>query len=504
MKLRTLTLLALLLFILFASAYVFVGEINEDEGWYLYAANLVYEGNILYADFLFTQAPLMPYLYGLPQAALGSSLYVGRFTSLVLAFGLVLIVAAAARRLGGEFAAFIAVLALAFSPYALYHLTISKTYPLAAVLIGLAVWSLTAERQSFCRRLLAVIALTLAAATRLSVIAAVPALLLSFLIFDRERWGRVLLYGLVATVLFACIFLPFLITDANNTLFGLLGFHTVAYQAGNWFQYLYEKIDNIGSLVNNTVFLWLGALLWLCLFAVRRKSPFWQNLRERSVYVHLVVILVTIFLANFVPRATRFDYQIISLPPLVVLATVSIAKVYRELRHDVARRTLAALIIGIVLISALGGNHHLDLRGGNLPGKEIDELAEFLNEQLDPGEKVFTMHPYIAVAADRELLPGTEMAMFSYFPEWDRATCARHRVINDDIASEYIDSALAGAVILTAADFRRNSTLTSLDPRERERNAQEMLARIENRYRLALTMQSFGQWQETMYVYLRR
>lgn len=504
MKFRALTLVALVLFAIFGSAYVFIGSVNEDDGWYLYAAEQVYEGKVLYADFLFTQAPLVPYVYGLPQLAIGSSLYVGRFTSLLFAIGAVLLIAAAARKLGGETAAFFAVLALSFNPYALHHLTLVKTYPLATFLIGLSVWLLVMKQNSFSHRLLAVAALALAAATRLSVIAALPALLLSFLIFDREQWKQVLLYGLVASVLFGCIFLPFFLTDAHNTWFGLLGFHTVAYQASDWFQELYEKMDNVGSLVNNTLFLWLGTLLGLCFFNATRKSSVWRALREQSVYVHLAVVPGVIFLANFLPRASRFDYNIICFPPMVVLAAVSLAKVHLRLESDAARRALVAVVVGGIMVSALGGNHNLDIRGGELPGQEIDELAAFLNEQLDPGEKVFTMHAYIAVAAERDLLPGTEMAVFCYFPEWDRATCERYHTLNDEIAREYIDSASAGAIVLTARDFRRSSTLASLDPGQRERNAQDMRAHIEDRYRLALSIPSFGQWHETMHVYLRR
>ena len=44
-------------------AAVWMGGLNQDEGWYLYAANLVSEGNVPYRDFAFTQGPVMPYVY---------------------------------------------------------------------------------------------------------------------------------------------------------------------------------------------------------------------------------------------------------------------------------------------------------------------------------------------------------------------------------------------------------------------------------------------------------
>ena len=52
-------------FALFASAVmaalaVWWGALNQDEGWYLYAAQLVGAGKLPYRDFFFTQGPALP------------------------------------------------------------------------------------------------------------------------------------------------------------------------------------------------------------------------------------------------------------------------------------------------------------------------------------------------------------------------------------------------------------------------------------------------------------
>ena len=41
------------------------GNLNQDEGWYLYAAKLVSEGQSVYGDFAFTQGPVLPWVYSL-------------------------------------------------------------------------------------------------------------------------------------------------------------------------------------------------------------------------------------------------------------------------------------------------------------------------------------------------------------------------------------------------------------------------------------------------------
>src|SRR3970282_585045 len=71
-----------LLLVFEAVSFLFVGRLNRDEGWYLYASGLVYGGDVPYRDFAFFQMPLSPYLFGLPQLLLGPGLLVGRFTSL--------------------------------------------------------------------------------------------------------------------------------------------------------------------------------------------------------------------------------------------------------------------------------------------------------------------------------------------------------------------------------------------------------------------------------------
>ena len=61
--------------------FIFAAETGTDEGFYLVASKLVYQGKVLYRDFHYTQMPLLPYVYGVPQLIFGNSLYVGRLTS---------------------------------------------------------------------------------------------------------------------------------------------------------------------------------------------------------------------------------------------------------------------------------------------------------------------------------------------------------------------------------------------------------------------------------------
>ena len=42
---------------------IWYGGLNQDEGWYLYAAQMVRAGKMPYRDFFFTQGPALPFVY---------------------------------------------------------------------------------------------------------------------------------------------------------------------------------------------------------------------------------------------------------------------------------------------------------------------------------------------------------------------------------------------------------------------------------------------------------
>ena len=71
------------IYLVISAIYLFLGQANADEGWYLYASKLVWQGQLPYQDFAYTQTPLLPYIYGLPQIILGPGIYLGRITSIL-------------------------------------------------------------------------------------------------------------------------------------------------------------------------------------------------------------------------------------------------------------------------------------------------------------------------------------------------------------------------------------------------------------------------------------
>jgi len=167
---------------------VWFGNLNQDEGWYLYAARSVSAGAVPYRDFFFTQGPVMPYVYGLlarlwvPYGVLGGRLMTVFFGLL----GCVLAALLARRAVPSQRAAEAGIMAFALTACNLYHVyftTLPKTYALAACLLlgGYLTLTLclsrrrkTSSRMSCMWALPAGLLVALAAGARLSLGALLP------------------------------------------------------------------------------------------------------------------------------------------------------------------------------------------------------------------------------------------------------------------------------------------------------------------------------------------
>ena len=122
------------------AASVWMGGLNQDEGWYLYAANLVAEGKVPYRDFFYTQGPMLPIVYSAFTRIWKTFGILGArvFTFAIGAFG-ILLAAVLARRLAPEGrrgeAALATLLLLGSNLYHIYFVTSPQTYALAALFV---------------------------------------------------------------------------------------------------------------------------------------------------------------------------------------------------------------------------------------------------------------------------------------------------------------------------------------------------------------------------------
>ena len=148
-------LMALVLWFVLAAANLYLGDLNQDEGWYLYAARLLRQGKLPYVDFASTQGPVMPLVYALAQPLVDRwGVAGGRFFTALLGFTCSLCAAWLTSRLvppeKRNSAALIAFAFTGMNVYQSYFCTIVKTYSLSGLLLilGLLVLSFARGKRS--------------------------------------------------------------------------------------------------------------------------------------------------------------------------------------------------------------------------------------------------------------------------------------------------------------------------------------------------------------------
>ena len=497
-------ILLLLLYLLFSLFYMFFGSINEDEGWYLYAGKLVYQGKILYSDFSYTQVPLLPYVYGLPQLFFGASLYLGRITSLLLGIMTLFLSIVISNRLAGKLAAVICGAAISLNLFAIYFLTITKTYSLTAFFISVSIFFLVSKINKYVKYSLSTIFLCLAAGTRLSAIFAIPILIIYLLIFERENKRFFLLAVGISVVTMAAIFLPFSLRDLELFWYNVVGFHIARYNDPNHLYMIRCKIDALSGIVQAFSFMMVAIVSGVVLFFVYNWRRMKESLLNHGIYIYLIGVLLIIFFPHFLSGHSYTEYQIINLPLMAILAGCIYSKYYEKSGTSKGKSVVLAIICALLLVNLIGhGTHYIDVSGRRLPIDEISRIADYIDEHVTKDEPIFTYHTYLAIQSQRNVLQGLEMAIFSYYPKWDTQAAQRYNVTNNEIVKELITSQKAGAVILTDFDFRGNA-ISVTDKRVQEDNRKEILTLIQEYYYLAKEMGSFGQWRDTVYVYLRK
>jgi len=178
----SITVVAVALSLLLCAANFFLGNLNQDEGWYLYAAKQITQGQVLYRDFMFTQGPALPYVYGVLFPVV-EKLGVAGGRLITALFGLAAAGCAAwlaARTVSSKAwkpAALFAFILVGVNVYQSYFTVIVKTYSLCAFFLtaGFVALSYTGGRRGSSAAFWGGFLLALAACTRLSAGVALPA-----------------------------------------------------------------------------------------------------------------------------------------------------------------------------------------------------------------------------------------------------------------------------------------------------------------------------------------
>ena len=406
--------------VVLAFAAVWLGGLNQDEGWYLYAAQMVADGKIPYRDFFYTQAPVMPIVYSAFAAVwnafglLGARVLTMAIGLLGILFSVALVrrFVPAEKRTAAEIAVF---LLLGSNLYHLYYLAIPKTYALASLFVAMGFYLLSIALSG--RRGLAAsagLSLAFAAGTRIS-LGILLAVVGFWLLFDfrKYRWSF-LWFGLGGALGLAVVYGYFLFDPGTRD--GL-----IAAQAYHAARGGFDPVFTVGSVSRL-------ARWYLPVFIVLGLGGF-KSAR----------ILLYAFLAVFaVQMLAPFPYEDYQVPVMSLLAVFAVANLFSDSntqtpenpntqtpKHPNTRnsRTLL-LVLGLCFASSFGSpllerwmtdgqDRFWTVKKEKCELAQLREVARAIEEEDPNGKELLTQDLYLAIETGRRVPEGLEMGPFS-------------------------------------------------------------------------------------------
>jgi len=478
-------MLALFAFVCLSAAAVWMGGLNQDEGWYLYAANLVAEGKLPYRDFFYTQGPLLPVVYslftGVWQAfgLLGARIFTLALgvLGIVLAVGLAGRLVDETRRPAAQLMTF---LLLAVNLYHLYYLAIPKTYALAGLLVIAGFYLLSFERG--WTALAAGLALALSAGARISLGILLPVAGV-WLLFSRP-WRRTALFALGGAAGLALAYGGFVLDD--GALQGLIA--AQKYHAARGGFDLVWTVGSFSRLVRwyLPVFIVLGLGIGGLVLRGSGRSPSGARMGAAVPLAGFLAVFAVQMLAPFPYE----DYQVPVMSLLAVAATVLFfAHVDFKLGTLLVFGLAFAGSFGSPLLEKWATNGQDRFWSLKKPSTELAQLRKVaaVIEALDPdGKDLLTQDLYLAIETGRKVPKGLEMGPFA--------------MLTDDEWRALLESAPCRIAALSGYTF------AIVPPACHERPVEQQMAfmrLLKRHYECVGTEEAFGQNATTL-VILRR
>lgn len=486
----------LLLALAIGIANLVFGDLNQDEGWYLYAAQNVARGQLPYRDFFFTQGPVMPVVYA-ALAPLWSVAGVlgGRGLTLILGLiGAALAGFLAAQRFpkGSRMPPWIITFALtACSVYHSYFTVIPKTYALTSLfLVGACM--LLSKLQSRVAVFIAGLLFACATATRISMAAGAVAAAIWLILQHRRapwQWLTFATGGIVG--LMAC-FGFFWLTAWDQWLFANQ-FHAaregggLMLVAGSAARLLrgYFPLGAVGTLA-----------VFLTLFGKKETPP----------HVGLwVAVAASIAALQWLSPFPYDDYQVPVMPLFAAAAAVVLCTHLRELPLPAP---LAVCFITVMVtlnaISSPNVQSWFFIRQDRFwpVMKSTPDVVRLTRvaKTAKRGSLLLTQDTYLAVAGGCLVPRGFEMGPFGYFPALSDEEATRQHVLNTAMLERVLDTTEAKVAMFSGYAFSIAApSMTRLPDDTRGR----FLERVAARFTWTNTEPDFGQGH-TFLVVMRR
>jgi Dolichyl-phosphate-mannose-protein mannosyltransferase len=488
---RLVTLFGIGCFVIVSLIYLELGQANADEGWYLYASKLVFQGELPYRDFAYTQMPLLPYVYGVIQV-IDPSIFWGRLTSILLSIGTLALSIVIARRYGGERAAGIAALLFAFFTFCVYYNSIVKTYALVSFFFAATVFVLSSQLNDDTKYPLALLFAFAATFARLTALFFLAPVLVYALAAPRNETRALILLESAMALFLAGVFL---VPDWQLARWDLLDSHLSHWGTSP----IIDRLKDILTVRLPDIVQHYGPVLVLgalALYFIVRYRNARLGSRDLAPVLVTTVGLVLFGASHLVNGIWEVEYLVPAFTAFLPIVAIALSYFYEA--GSASQPLIVVALIAVLLLLPLDeSTQHTDLTGGRLPLEEIDQVAAFVAQNSQPTDQVLALEALnVVVDANRSSLPGMTLAQFS-LQEVDTATAERLHVVNYDLLANAIEQKTARVIVLTDGDWNMLAA-------ENPAGLGALQNAVEQNYREAQTMTEFGQFSQTVHVYLRR
>jgi hypothetical protein len=449
------TVIALAFWLASAIVFVVLGRVNGDEGWYLYASRLVYEGKLPYHDFAFTQTPLLPYVYGLPQL-IARNLYLARACSVACTAAALVLLVRSTRKLAGPVAGMACAVLLATFPFGTYHLAIVKTYPLLGLGIAGTFAALVLLERPETRLPVAIASAAIATMTRSSALPlAIAVIIYAAVVAPDARTRRrvAAVVGAVAVIGGVLVF-----TDLHAATYGLLKYHQLEWHGAPTAKrvdlvFLHRLPSTITDFPAYFALILVAVLAVVTVPAVRRRVA-----ATPGIWLSVIGLVGFAIVQSSAGQFYRIEYFTPITPIVVTVSVIVIAWAIAALRQRRPSRALPAIaVIGCVAIVATTLTYPDPLRvlttwKGTDSVQSANAVAAYLHAHTRPDDKVLALTGLDDVyLANRQEVSNATLGLFAYEDVSD-ADARRLHLINQDMLVQMLQTRGPAAVVLTGLD----------------------------------------------------
>ncbi len=374
----------------FVFYYLHHSVMSPDESFYAMAAVRVLEGELPYRDFGYTQMPLLPYINGALMKLVGFGFVEQRAINLTWgAIGLLAIIFAVRRRLGKWEPGFAAALLVAAAPHWTVLQAMGVAHGAAGCFLVIAA-SCGIVPMSWTRRA-ALVGLfgALSVGCRLSVAPAV-AILCMIPVFEAKGFKCRLIALAIPLSLTATIIGPFFLAAPDNGLFYVWEYHVSS-------RYLPRALPRALEW-------WRTAPAAIAILAAGLAAS--GRIVRRRNYAELALLSAAL-LGVAAPMVLKSAYGNYITPVLPVAAMAGVVAVWRA--GLPMRWPIKNIVWALPALSLLQPLPAVEIKPAAV---SIREVADFISEHVPPGP-LLTPLPIIAIEAGRDVIPGTEMGVFS-------------------------------------------------------------------------------------------